>query len=305
MPRSRHAVLCSLSTLAVITYLDRLCISIAGPRMQLEGGYTPEQWGWIVGIFALSYGGLEIPAGGLGDRFGQRAVITRIVLWWSVFTALTGRVYGLAVVLAVRLLFGAGEAGAFPNMSGVISRWYPAGERARAQGVLWGSSRLGGVLAPLVVVPMMVKLGWRPTFWILGAIGIAWAATWRTCYRDPPQNPHAGHAGVPGKKLFRSRQLWRIMLMYSLYGCGSYVYFSWLHTYLVKGRGLTEKEMGIFSTLPFILGACSNLAGGFLSHHLARRWGLRNGRRVVSAIALGAASLYVLGTALTSGKIKA
>ena len=76
MPRSRHAVLFSLSTLAVITYLDRLCISIAGPRMQLEDGYTPEQWGWIVGIFALSHGGLEIPAGGLGDRFGQRAVIT-------------------------------------------------------------------------------------------------------------------------------------------------------------------------------------------------------------------------------------
>src|ERR1700730_11136722 len=161
MPISRHAVLFSLSTLPVITYLDRLCISIAGPRRQLEGGDTPEQWGWIVGIFALSYGGLEILAGGFGDWFGQRAVITRIVLWWSVFTALTGSVSGFGALLAVRLLFGAGEAGAFPNMSGVISRWYPAGERARAQGALWGSSRLGGVLAPLVVVPMMVAFGWR------------------------------------------------------------------------------------------------------------------------------------------------
>src|ERR1044072_2095828 len=232
--------------------------------MQQQGGYTPEQWGWIVGIFALSYGGLEIPAGALGDRFGQRAVIARIVIWWSAFTALTGSVSGFGILLAVRLLFGAGEAGAFPNMSGVISRWFPAAERARAQGALSCSRRIGGTLAPLLIVPLMTTFGWRPTFWILGAIGGVWAAVWLAWYRDPVRGADAGHTNVPSTTLFRSRQLWRVMLMYSLYGWGSYFYLSWLHTYLVKGRGLTEKEMGIFSTLPCVLGAGANLAGGFL-----------------------------------------
>ena len=132
--KKRHSVLASLAALAVITYLDRLCISIAGPTMQRELGFSPAQWGWIVGIFAISYGGLEIPGGALGDRWGQRIVIARIVVWWSAFTALTGTVSGFYALLAVRFLFGAGEAGAFPNISGAIARWFPSTERARAQG---------------------------------------------------------------------------------------------------------------------------------------------------------------------------
>ncbi len=134
--KKRYSVLSSLAVLAVITYLDRLCISIAGPAMQRELGFTPAQWGWIVGIFAVSYGGLEIPGGALGDRWGQRIVIARIVVWWSAFTLLTGTVSGFWAMLAVRFLFGAGEAGAFPNISGAVSRWFPATERARAQGVV-------------------------------------------------------------------------------------------------------------------------------------------------------------------------
>src|SRR5262249_2611867 len=124
----RHSVLASFGSLAVLTYFDRLCIAIAGPRIQAELGFGPEQWGWIVGIFAVSYGALEIPAGGLGDRYGQRSVITRIVVWWSAFTALTGGASGFWPLLSVRFLFGAGEAGAFPNIAGALSRWFPAVE---------------------------------------------------------------------------------------------------------------------------------------------------------------------------------
>ncbi len=317
--KKRHAVLSSLATLAVITYLDRLCISIAGPRMQKELGFSPEQWGWIVGIFAVSYGALEIPGGALGDRFGQRAVIARIVLWWSAFTALTGTVSGFWLLLAVRFLFGVGEAGAFPNICGALSRWFPASERARAQGAVWGASRAGGVLSPLLVVPLMAALGWRSIFWIFGAAGAVWVAIWTPWYRNSPaEHPsisraeldeigagarYGAHHGIPWGVLFRSRQLWLIMLMYSFYGWGSYFYLSWLHTYLVKGRGLTETEMGVFSTLPFILGASANLIGGWLGDRLVRRYGLRNGRRFLGAFALAGGSLCVLATALAPGKL--
>lgn len=300
----RHAVLLSFASLAILTYLDRLCISIAGPRMQSELALSPEQWGWVVGIFAVSYGGLEIPAGALGDRFGQRRVITRIVIWWSLFTALTGSVSSFAALVAIRFLFGAGEAGAFPNMAGALSRWFPPGERAFTQGSVWGASRLGGVIAPLAVVPMMAWLGWRASFWIFGVIGIVWALVWSRWYQDSPSRAQpSGHTQIPWRKLFGARSLWMIMLMYSLYGWGSYFYLSWLHTYLVKGRGLTEQEMGIFSTLPFILGACSNFVGGLLSDRLARRFGFRNGRRLIGSASLAAGALCVLATALTEGKL--
>ena len=315
----RHRVLASLSALAIITYLDRLCISVAGPRMQAELGFSPEQWGWIVGVFALSYGGLEIPAGALGDRFGQRAVITRIVLWWSAFTALTGMVSGFRVLLLVRFLFGAGEAGAFPNISGCLARWFPTAERARAQGTVWGASRIGGVVAPPAVVAMMAVVGWRATFWMFGALGLIWVLLWRPWYRNfPSEHPRitekeldeigaggvaADHAGVPWKAIFGSRQVWLVMIMYAFYGWGSYFYLSWLHTYLVNGRGLTEGEMGIYSTLPFVMGAGANLLGGWLSDHLVKRMGLRTGRRVLGGLGLAGGALCILATALTSGKV--
>ena len=92
------------------------------------------------------------------------------------------------------------------------------------------------------------------------------------------------------------------MLMYQFYGWGSYFYLSWLHTYLVNGRGLTEREMGMFSTLPFILGAGANLLGGWLSDRLVRKMGLRRGRSLLGSVALLGGAACVLATALTTGK---
>src|SRR5690349_17022617 len=134
-------------------YFDRLCIAVAGPRMQAELGLSPHQWGWVIGAFTVAYAAFEVPGGALADRVGPRRVLTRIVLWWSAFTALTGAVTGLGVLLAVRFLFGAGEAGAFPSCASVVSRWIPPHERARANSVFWTATAAGGALTPLVVVP--------------------------------------------------------------------------------------------------------------------------------------------------------
>src|SRR5687768_3040775 len=133
----RHRVLTLLFFLSIITYLDRVCISVAGADMQRDLGLSQSQWGWVVGIFALSYAAFEIPTGSMGDRIGPRRVLTRIVLWWSAFTTLTGAVSNFYLLLATRFAFGAGEAGAYPNSSSSISRWFPMAERGRAHGVVW------------------------------------------------------------------------------------------------------------------------------------------------------------------------
>src|SRR3954447_20234297 len=127
--RYRHRVLSLLFLLSIVTYLDRVCISAAGPDMQRDLGLTQSQWGWVVGIFALSYAAFEVPSGSMGDRLGPRRVLTRIVLWCSAFPTITGFVTNYVVLLVVRFLFGAGEAGAYPNSSSSISRWFPTAER--------------------------------------------------------------------------------------------------------------------------------------------------------------------------------
>src|SRR5580658_10232139 len=150
--RDRYVVLFLLILLFAITYLDRVCISVAGPRIQDELHIRPAAWGWVSAIFTLSYCLFEIPTGALGDRIGARRVLTRIVLWWSAFTALTGAVTGYPVLLVVRFLFGAGEAGSFPNCTSAVSRWVPASERARALSVFWMATATGGALSPPIVV---------------------------------------------------------------------------------------------------------------------------------------------------------
>lgn len=316
--KKRHVVLTLLGLLSVITYLDRICIGVAGPRIQDELGLSPEQWGWVLSAFIVAYGVFEIPSGAMGDRIGHRRVLVRIVLWWSVFTSLTGAAWNLASLLVTRFLFGAGEAGAYPNMAGSVGRWFPATERARAQGIIWGASRIGGALSPWIVVPLMVAIGWRGTFVAFGVLGIAWAAVWFAWYRDCPATqpgitraelaeiggaPSPDRTAVPWGRLFRSRQLWLIMTMYWCYVWGSMFYLTWFPTYLVKGRGMTEAEMGLYAALPFLLGATGNIVGGMLCDRLSRRFGLSRGRRLVGAGALAISALFLVGVASTTGKL--
>jgi MFS family permease len=136
----RYRVLALLCSLTTLTYLDRICISIVGVRIKSEFGLNNEQFGWVLASFALAYALFEIPSGILGDRIGPRAVFIRIVLWWSLFTAVTGFVNGLVSLLIVRFLFGMGEAGTYPNCLIVISRWFPANENR--QGINMGRHRV-------------------------------------------------------------------------------------------------------------------------------------------------------------------
>jgi len=311
----QHRVLGLLSALAIITYLDRVCIAVAGPRMQDALHISPQAWGWVMSVFFISYSAFEIPSGMLGDRIGPRRVLTRIVLWWSAFTSLTGAVVSYPLLLVVRFCFGAGEAGAYPNIAVVISRWMPAAHRARTLGVVWMMSQLGGALAPLLVVPILIHFGWQTAFYLFGALGVVWSVIWYWWFRDSPAEK-AGvtpaeiaeigqgkaihdHAGLPWRVTLRSGNLWRLMAIAACYVYTLTFFQSWFQTFLVKGRGFREVDLMI-STLPYLVGAAANLLGGFASDMLSRRLGLKLGRRLVGVIGLGVATCALLGTILTT-----
>ena len=292
--RNRQQVLAFLVILAVITFLDRIAISVAAARMQAELHIQTNQWGWILGAFVLSYGLFEIPTGALGDRLGPRRVLTRIVWWWSAFTALTGLMTGFRGLLATRFLFGVGEAGAYPNISAALARWFPARSRAQAQGWIWGASRLGGALAPLIVVPLQIAVGWRATFWLLGLIGFSWGIAWFAWYREP-----AGavlvHTKTNWKELLSSRQMQLLFTMYWCYGWGPWFYFSWYPSYLVKMAHVTEKQMGLFAALPYLLGVVANLAGGVVFDWVTERRGIRFAGRLIGGGSLFCSAALLLG----------
>jgi MFS family permease len=308
--KKRQQVLSFLVVLAVITFLDRISISVAAARMQGDLHIETRRWGWILGAFVLSYGVFEIPTGALGDKLGPRRILTRIVLWWSAFTALTGLMRGFYGLLLTRFLFGMGEAGAYPNISAALARWFPSRSRAQAQGWIWGASRLGGALAPLIVVPLQRTVGWRITFLILGCLGVAWGVAWFVWYRDKPaEQPGitqeelteipdaitAAHTPTKWKELLSSRQMQLLFAMYWCYGWGPWFYFSWYPLYLMKTAHLSEQQMGFFSALPYLLGVIANLLGGVVFDRVTERRGIRFAGRWIGSLSLFGAAALMLG----------
>jgi MFS family permease len=132
--RIRQRVILYGVALAGITYIDRVCISQAAPQIVRDLGLTPVQMGYAFSAFAWAYALFEIPGGYMGDKIGPRKVLLRIVAWWSFFTAATGWAWNLGSLLVARFIFGAGEAGCFPNLTKAFTIWLPQVERVRAQG---------------------------------------------------------------------------------------------------------------------------------------------------------------------------
>lgn len=305
--KRRDVILTMLVILGMVTFLDRINISVAGATIMDELGLTPLEWGWVQSAFILSYGLMQMPMGAFGDRHGHRRVLTLIVLWWSAFTCLTGLAGGLASLLVIRFMFGVGEAGSSPCSTGVISRWFPKEKVGRAQGFIWAATRLGGALTPFVVIPVMALVGWREAFYLLGALGVVWAIVWYWFYRDKPASAEAAAPAqkqrIPWGQLFSNRQFWIICAMYFFYAFGSWFFFSWFPTFMELGRGFDKSELTYAVAVPFVMSMIGNISGGYLTDHLTQRYGVKIGRKAVGSAALAVSAVCMTLAALIPGKM--
>ena len=276
--------------------------------------------GYVFSAFTLAYAIFEIPTAWWADRVGSRPVLTRIVLWWSGFTMLTGAAFSFPSLLAVRFLFGAGEAGAWPNAARVFSRWIPARERGRVQGVFFAGAHLAGGLTPVLVAWIATFLPWRLVFFSLGFVGLAWALLWYRWFRDEPaahpsvsasertliekeRGPHAVHGSVRWGRIFRTPSLLPLCIQYFANTYGFYFFITWLPVYLAKARGMASAELAIFAGLPLLLSVTADITGGIATDALSRRFGVRIGRSGVGFAAyLLASGVLFLGTASPHAK---
>lgn len=304
--RTKNFILLLLAFLSIITFLDRNAISIAGQRITSELHLSESQFGWVLTAFTISYGLLEIPSGLWGDRFGERPIITRIVAAWSLLTALTGLATGFVSLVAIRFIFGAGEAGAYPNTAIAIRKWFPFQERAKAQAYIWMASRVGGAIAPLLIVPLQIHFGWRITFFILGGVGLVWVFVWHKLY--PTSSPEINDVSQPAKSTdwthqLRNRNFWYLVIMYYCYACGVFFFISWLPKYLQVGRGIEEKDLAYSASFPFLLAAFGCLLGGWLSDHLVARIGPTWGRKLVPVIGLSLSAIVMLSSVAVENNV--
>ncbi|HEY1861902.1 MAG TPA: MFS transporter [Gemmataceae bacterium] len=360
--RVRHLVLGALCSLACLTYFDRICImqvqndisrdlhfnqltardeeqlraegkqNDVEARAKLENARANERMSFVFLAFIVGYGLMEIPGGWLGDTWGPRAVIFRIVVIWSIFTALTGSVDGivswfvsnpepgilLGVMILVRFVFGLGEAGAYPNIGRVLARWFPFRDRAVAQSFIWFSSRIGGAISPAIIGELArVAGGWRQAFWVLGGVGVAWAFFFYFWFRDRPEEKAAvnqaeadlirsdatvgsihdesTHGDVPWRRLFFSTNIWALNLTSACVSFCWYFNVTFLPKYLEEQFGVSFENSRWFSGSPLLVGAAGCLLGGWASDYLIRRTGSRRwGRSLLGLCGFGVAGLVTL-----------
>lgn len=315
----RHRVAGFAVLVGMITYLDRTCISIAAPNIMKDLHLSQIRMSLVFSAFTLAYAMFEIPSGWWGDRVGTRRVLTRIVAWWSTFTMLTGAAWNYAALLATRFLFGAGEAGCWPNVTRTFARWFPLSERGTAQGFFFMGAHLAGGFTPVLVTAMLGHMSWRLAFAIFGSVGFVWAASWHHWFRDEPsQHPAvraeelawieqgrtidagASGGGTPWRALLANRMTALMCIMYFTQSYGFSFYVTWLPTYLKNVRGFASVSLGLLAGLPLTFSVLAVLLGGIATDRLTRRYGLRIGRATV-----GAAALLAAGACLMAGTFTA
>ena len=286
---ARYWVVVFALALAMIMYIQRVAISQAIVPISADLHLDKQQTGLVLGAFGLSYALFEIPMGLLGDKLGVRWVLSQLVLIWSAFTALTGGAWNLVSLWIIRFLFGAGEAGCFPNLTRMLSAWLPLNERVRAQAVMWAFGRWGGALAPPVAFFVIYHFGWRWGFVALALLGVAWVAFFLPWFRnDPAEHKAVNKAelemlehsralvlhdhGMPWYKLLLQKDIAFLGLQYFGFSYTWYFYVTWLPTWLQQARHLDPKTAAGYAMIPLALGGCGSIVSGFLPLSVPRKW---------------------------------
>ena len=286
--RARFVAAAWLCGLASILYLDRICMAQAVKPIRDELGLSNTEVSAVAMAFTLAYGLCAVPVGRWGDRSGPRSVLARIVLAWSVVTALTGVATGLLTLVLVRFFFGAAEAGAFPNAAKVMKNWFPASERGRVQGIMLAFAQIGAVAAPAASAYLIDESGWRISFFIFG-VGVVWAVGFWLWFRDDPaahnsvnqeevaiirgggKEPEKADPGsVPWGEVLTNRGIITLSLMMVLSAFFTYFFYTWFPTYLQDARNVTNAEAGNLASLVNGGSAVGMLIGGWLADRISK-----------------------------------
>ena len=308
-----------LFVLSAVSFLDRTNISIAGSSLATDYGLSNQQLGFVFSAFLIGYALFQTPGGCLADKIGSRRVLTAAVLWWGVFTTLVAvlkstAAHALFFFIAIRFLLGAGEAIIYPASNQFVTRWIPTHQRGIANGWIFAGVGAGAGISPPLITWVMVHYGWRSSFYICAAIGLAAGAVWYLIARDKPEQhpwveaqelaeieagltvkPDGSESSlVPWGTIVGSRSVLAVTVAYFCYGYVAWIFFSWFFIYLKKVRGLDLKSSALYGMLPFIAMTICCLLGGLVNDHLSKSRGKRAGRVGVAVFSMALTSVFLI-----------
>lgn len=311
LDRLRWLILLLLFLSTVINYLDRQALSVLLPVLREDLGLSAADYGTVTTVFLLAYTVGQLASGMWIDRVGTRVGFAVFAALWSLAAVGHALTAGVLSLIALRLFLGVTEAGNWPAGTKAIAQWFPPQRRAFAMAVFDGGSAVGAIAAPPLVAFLALQFGWRAAFVVTGVIGFAWVVAWLFAYDAPERHRWldpadrarvAREAGLPRvaaplgsalAALFRTRQLWGLMVTRLLATPVWWFYVFWLPDYLSQARGFSLKDIGLYAWIPYVAVDLGKMAGGALSDRL-----LAAGRTPTFArksVMVGGAILMVAG----------
>ncbi len=308
--------------ITLLLYIDRVCISSAKDAIGKDLALSDTQMGWVLGAFALGYALFQVPGGALGDKYGVRKILTIIMVAWSAFTALTGAAWNYVSMVFFRFVFGAGEAGAFPNISRAAFSWVPLSERGTFQGINFSGSRLGAAFALPLVAYLIDAWGWRTIFYFFGIIGLVCAAFFFILFRNKPED-HPRISNQEKEYILKNRQSEKVKdsatlglgtilknknVLFAMcqYIGSNFIFFfmlTWLFPYIKDKYGLSLVATGFYTMLPFLAGAVGNWVSGYVVDTIYKKGQWKRSRRTPAIlgfllVVIGIISSLYMATAL-------
>jgi ACS family glucarate transporter-like MFS transporter len=304
MTHRRYWIYFLLFLFNVICYLDRINMSVAGHVVGQEFGLSPIALGYLFSSFLWAYVVMMLPSGGMVDRFGAHRVAAIGAAFWSVAQMLSGAASGFTTLLLTRLGLGMGEAPTFPVSYRSVRDWSPATERGLAVGLIQAGTLLGPALSAPAVAWLIAATSWRVSFLVTGLVGLAWVAVWLVFVRTPERTRwlpeperqrilaerHAGEQvsaddGVGYRGLLRSPSMWGLAISQGCAVYTVYLYLSWLPNYLQTARHLSLVQSGLFTSVPFFVGAAVIVLTNWIGDRILTPHTMRNGGRRIVVVA--------------------
>ena len=275
-------------TCALILYIDRVNISVVAPILMTEFGWDPAVTGTILSAFFVGYLLTQLPGGWLADRFGGKAIIGFAVVWWSLATFITPFAYAVPLMIAARIGLGIGEGVTPPALHSMTARWIPAHERSRVIAFNVTGVYVGIMAAFLLSVWIVTHWGWSWVFYSFGLLGLLWALLWYFLVTSwPEEHPTISPAelayiqqdlpevapveAIPWRLFFSSSAFWALVVGQFCTLWTWYMFLTWLPIYLVKARGFSLEEMGVYAMLPYLAMLLAANGAGWIADGLIRR----------------------------------
>ena len=285
----------------VINYIDRTAFALLWPEMGKDLGMDNSDYALMLNVFMITYAASKFLSGRLYDKIGTRIGFTLSILVWSLAAAGHAISKGIGSLSVVRGLLGLGEAGLWPGTVKNNGEWFPVKQRALAQGIFNAGASIGNVVAPVVIVYLYAKFGWKATYVILGLVGLIWILPWLVINKSKPLqhpwitekeknlliNDRKENNIITDKdakslsvfKILSYKQPWGILLCRFFIEPIWWFFAGWMPIYLNSKFGLSIEEIGNTMWISYLMAAAGGILGGIFTEEIIKKTSIDTGRK--------------------------